>query len=147
MPLSKKDRDFLETHRAAAMITIRPDGTPHAVRVGVALVDGKLWSSGRQDRVRTGHLRSDPRCTLFIWEQGYGSLTLETHVTILDGPDVPEFSVRLFQTMQAAMEPAPQPGNLMWGGEERSSEEFRKIMIEEHRLIYEFEVGRTYGLV
>src|SRR5258708_34684290 len=32
--------------RGAAMVTLRADGTPHAVRVGMALVDGKLWSSG-----------------------------------------------------------------------------------------------------
>ncbi len=37
---------FLEQNHAAAMITLRADGTPGAVRVGVGLVDGKLWSSG-----------------------------------------------------------------------------------------------------
>jgi hypothetical protein len=48
------------------MITLRRDGSAHAVRVGVALVDGKVWSSGTADRVRTRHLRRDPRSTLIV---------------------------------------------------------------------------------
>jgi hypothetical protein len=41
---SDKERAFLDKTHSAAMITLRADGTPHAVRVGVALVDDKLWS-------------------------------------------------------------------------------------------------------
>ncbi|MGH8916683.1 MAG: hypothetical protein ACRDZM_19485, partial [Acidimicrobiia bacterium] len=105
-----------------------------------------LWSSGTKSRVRTRNLRSDPRCTPFMWEQGYGSLTLETMVTIHEGPEVPEMSTRLFQTMQAAMDPGPRPGYLIWKGVERSRDEFRGIMVEQRRLIYEIEVQRSYGL-
>ncbi|HET6318598.1 MAG TPA: hypothetical protein VFG86_19255 [Chloroflexota bacterium] len=46
MELAAEQRAFLEANYGAVMVTLRPDGTPHAVRVGVALVDGKLWSSG-----------------------------------------------------------------------------------------------------
>ena len=56
MNLTDKDRAFLDAHHAAAMITLRADATPHAVRAGVALVDGTLWSSGTHDRIRTEHL-------------------------------------------------------------------------------------------
>ncbi|RLT26662.1 MAG: hypothetical protein DWI48_05685 [Chloroflexi bacterium] len=41
-------RAYLEKNHAAAMITLRADGTPHAARIGVALVGDKLWSSGNQ---------------------------------------------------------------------------------------------------
>src|SRR2546430_6574410 len=95
MKLTDKDRAFLEAHHAAAMITLRADGTPHAVRVGVALVDGMLWSSGTHDRVRTGHLRRDPRCTLFVFDPTRRYLTLEAIVTILEGPDAPRQIFRL----------------------------------------------------
>jgi hypothetical protein len=67
-------------------------------------------------------------------------------VTILEGPDAPEQNLRLFQVMQRGMQPGPSPGNLMWEGTERSPEEFLRIMAEERRLIYQFEVIRTYGL-
>jgi hypothetical protein len=146
MTLTENEREFLGRRHAAAMITLRPDGTPHAVRVGVALVDGKLWSSGTETRARTGFLRRDPRSTLFLWDEGFNSLTLETTVTILDGSEVPERSLRLFQVMQADMSPPPLEGNVIWNGEEKSPDDFRRIMVEEHRLIYEFDVNGAYGL-
>ena len=66
------------------MITIGESGFPKPVRVGIALVDGKLWSSGTQHRVRTWRLRRDPRCTLFVFDQAFRWLALETTVTILE---------------------------------------------------------------
>lgn len=88
--LSDTEREFLARNHAAAMITLRQDGRPHVVRVGVALVDSKLWSSGVPSLVRTGHL---------YWEM-----------------------------------------------QERTEEEFRDIMREQDRLIYEFDILRTYGV-
>jgi len=144
--LTDQDRAFLEQNRSAAMITLRLDGTPHAVRVGVGLVDGRLWSSGTSRRVRTRHLRRDPRCTLFVFDSTWRSLTLETTVTILEGPGAPELNLRLFQAMEQHMTPPPSPGTVIWEGQERTPEEFLQIMVEERRLIYEFEVTRAYGM-
>ena len=146
MALTDEDRAFLEQNRSAAMITLKPDGTPHAVRVGVALVDGRLWSSGTSGRARTRYLRRDPRCTLFVFDPKWLFLTLETTVTILDSPDAPELNLRLFQVMQQHMTPPPSPGKINWMGQERTPEEFLKVMVEEQRLIYEFDVIRAYGL-
>ena len=141
MSLSEQDLDVLANNHSAAMITVGRDGTPKAARVGVALVDGKLWSSGTADRVRTGRLRRDPRCTLFVYDTGYAWLALETSVTILDGPDAAERSLRLFRVMQ------DQPtGPLSWFGGELAEDEFFRAMVDERRLIYEFEVHHTYGL-
>lgn len=134
--------EYLERNHAAAMITTARDGTAHAVRVGVVLVNGKLWSSGTPDRVRTRRLRRDPRATLLVWEGGYGYLTILTRVTILDGPDVADQSVRLFRMMQGRAEHQP----LMWNGAEVSEDEFRRAMVEEERLIYEFTPVGAYGI-
>jgi PPOX class probable F420-dependent enzyme len=143
--LSEQHRAFLEKNHGAAMVTLRRDGTPHAVRVGVALVDGKVWSSGTQHRLRTRFLRRDPRCTLFVFESGFGYLTLEGTVKILEGPDAPDMNLRLFRTMQAGMKPGPAPGNLMWNGKELTRDQFRQAMVDEKRLIYELDVQRAYG--
>jgi len=140
MPLNDQQRAFVEQTRSAAMITLKPNGTPAAVRCGVALVDGKLWSSGTQDRVRTRHLRRDPRSTLILFDAGYSYLTIESRVSILEGPDVAELSVRLFRVMQRR-----PSGPLSWFGGEKSEEEFVRTMEEERRLIYEFEPLRAYG--
>src|SRR5262245_24948809 len=128
MELSDQQRAFLERNHGAAMVTLRRNGTPHAVRVGVVLVDGKLWSSGRPDRLRTRFLRRDPRCTFFVFEAGYGFLTLEGTVTILEGSDAPDQSVRLFQAMQAGLQPGPAPGHLLWQGRQLTLDQFRQAM-------------------
>jgi PPOX class probable F420-dependent enzyme len=132
MALLDRDREFVENNRSAAMVTLKADGTPHVARVGVGLVDGKLWSSGTQGRLRTKHLRRDPRCTLFVFSdrERYQWLGLETTVTILDGPDAPELNLRLYRTL---------------AGEPDDVDEYLRAMVDEKRLVYEFEVGHTYG--
>jgi PPOX class probable F420-dependent enzyme len=139
--VSESDLEFLKDNHSAAMITVAEDGVPKVVKVGVALVDGRLWSSGTADRVRTRRLRQDPRRTLYVHDAGYGWVGLETTVTILEGPDVPELSVRLFREMQGR-----PTGPLSWFSGELSEEEFRQAMVDERRLIYEFEIHHTYGL-
>jgi PPOX class probable F420-dependent enzyme len=141
MSLTEQDADFLTSHHAAAMITVGRDGTPKVARVGVALVDGKLRSSGTADRVRTRRLRRDPRCTLYVHDPGYAWLALETSVTILDGPDAPELNLRLFRVMQDR-----PTGPLSWFGGELNEDDFLRAMVDEGRLLYEFEVNHTYGL-
>jgi PPOX class probable F420-dependent enzyme len=144
--LSDEDRAFLEQHHTAAMITLRKDGTPHAARVAVALLDAKLWSSGTKTRVRTRNLRRDPRCTLFVFDPAFSWLSLETRTTILDGPEVPQQTWQLFSHMQADTNPAQTPGKLMWYGQERTHDELMKIWTDEQRIIYEFEPVRSYGV-
>lgn len=129
------------------MVTLRADGAPHVVRVGVALVDGKLWSSGTQVRLRTRHLHRDPRAALFVFGPGYGYLGMDARVRILDGPDIPDLSIALFRTMQAGSTTITTPGNLLWNGVEVTPEQFRQAMVDEQRLIYEFLPVRTYGLL
>jgi hypothetical protein len=142
MSLTESQRTFLENNHSAAMITIAKDGMPRAVRIGVAMVDGKLWSSGTQDRVRTVRLRRDPRCTLFVFDAGYNFLTLETTVRILDGDDAPQLNTHLFRQMQNRPE-----GPLNWFGKELNIEAFLQTMVEQQRLIYEFQISHAYGMV
>ncbi|HXH21097.1 MAG TPA: pyridoxamine 5'-phosphate oxidase family protein [Dehalococcoidia bacterium] len=148
--MNERELEFLEKNHTAAMITLRPDGAPHAVRVSVALVDGKVWSSGTPARRRTAYLRRDPRATLFVFDTGPGAswrwLTLEARVRILEGPGLPELSARLFETIQRSLDRPPGSGHLFWEGTERPLDEFLRIMREEQRLIYEFDVLRTYGM-
>jgi hypothetical protein len=141
MALSPPEVEFLRQHHSAGMITVARDGVAKVVRIGVVLVDGKLWSSGTQGRVRTQRLRRDPRCTLFVFEPGFAWLGLETTVNLLEGPDAAGLSLRLFRQMQNK-----PTGPLRWFGRELGEEDFLRTMTEEQRLIYEFEVHRSYGL-
>ncbi len=141
MQLSDADIQFLTEQHSAAMITLGADGRPKAARVAVALVDGRLWSSGTSDRVRTARLRRDPRCTLYVHDPQWSWLALETQVRLLEGADVPAQTVRLFRVMQGK-----PTGPLTWYGAELDEEAFKHRMVEEGRLIYEFAVDRVYGL-
>jgi PPOX class probable F420-dependent enzyme len=147
--LDPRALSFLENNQAAAMITLRRDGSPHSVRVGVYPVNGKIWSSGTRDRVRTKHLRRDPRATLYVYPTAaddYRWLALDCTVTILDGPDAPQLNLRLMQAFQAKMSEPPPPGQVQWFGRNLTTEEFLAQMVEEQRLVYEFTVNHTYGM-
>jgi len=139
--LADRDLEFLTANHTAGMITIAPDGMPKVARVGVAVVDGKLWSSGTLDRTRTKRLRRDPRCTLYVTDPGFGWLALETTVTILEGADAPLHNVKLMRVMQGK-----PSGSLSWFGGELSEEDFLRTMVEEKRVVYEFDVSRGYGM-
>lgn len=80
-------------------------------------------------------------CTLYVHDAQWAWLALETEVTLLEGPDVPAQTVRLFRLMQGK-----PTGPLTWFGEEYDEEAFERRMVEEGRLIYQFEVQRSYGL-
>ena len=141
MKLTDSELAFLQKNTSAAMVTVNSDGIAKVARVGVALIDGKLWSSGTADRVRTRRLRRDPRCTLYVHDNAFGFLALESTVTILDGPDAAALSLRLFRVMQGK-----PTGPLSWFGGEFEEDEFLAHMQAEQRLIYEFEPHHTYGL-
>jgi hypothetical protein len=141
MKLSDSELAFLSANHSAAMVTVAADGIAKVARVGVAMIDGRLWSSGTQDRVRTKRLRTDPRCTLYVHDNAFGFLAIETTVTILDGPEAAALNVRLFREMQGK-----PTGALSWFGGEFEEDDFLAQMQAEQRLIYEFEPHHTYGL-
>lgn len=142
MTLTDAQITFLEGHHDAAMVTIGSDGMAKTARVAVGLVDGHLWSSATADRVRTRRLRRDPRCTLFVFAPGYAFLNLETTVRLLEGPEVPEDSVRLMRVLQDRAD-----GPISWFGEELEETAFKQVMVDQQRLLYEFEVERAYGIL
>ncbi len=131
--MDDKVREFLEKHHGAVVATIKKDGTPHVARIDVGLIDGKLWSSGTQTRVRTKHLRRDPRATLIVLDDStpYRWLGLECEVTILEGEDAPQLNLKLYRAL------AGKPDDL---------DEYLEAMVKEQRLIYEFEIKRAYGM-
>ncbi len=130
--MDKRVREFLQRNHRAIMATVKADGSPHVARIGVGLVDGRLWSSGTQTRVRTRNLRRDPRAALAVLDDGnsWAWLGLETRVTILDGPDAVEQNLALYRAL------AGEPDDL---------DEYRRAMVSEQRLIYEFEILHAYA--
>jgi hypothetical protein len=141
MELTPQQRQFLESTHGAAMVTVGADGFAKAVRVGVALVDGKLQSSARGGATRVARLRRDPRCTLFVFDKQFSFLTLETAARVVDQPEAVDASVKLFRAMQGRRD-----GPLAWFGRELEEDVFRRQMVDEHRIVFEFDVKKAYGL-
>jgi PPOX class probable F420-dependent enzyme len=138
--LSDSEVEFLRAHRHAAMITVARDGTPKVARVAIGVVDGRVWSSGTRDRVRTRRLARDPRCSLYVQGRFPHWLTLEGRVRIIDGPDAPAANLRLTRTLLRRPE-----GPVTWFGEEMAEETFLRAMVEQRRLVYELTTEKTYG--
>ncbi len=141
MGLSDRDAAFVDEHNSGAMITVGTDGMAKVARVAVAVVDGKLWSSGTEDRVRTRRLRRDPRCTLYVYGPSFPWIGIEADVRILDGEDAPQLNLRLFRKMQGR-----PTGPISWFGGEYEESRFLQAMADERRIIYEFHVHRVYGM-
>jgi hypothetical protein len=76
-----------------------------------------------------------------VFDPGFAWMALETTVTLLEGPEAPTQNVALFRRMQGR-----PTGPLSWFGRDLDEEQFLQTMVEEGRLVYEFEVHRTYGL-
>ncbi|HEY7876111.1 MAG TPA: TIGR03618 family F420-dependent PPOX class oxidoreductase [Actinomycetota bacterium] len=132
--MEEKVREFLRTHHGAIQTTLRKDGSPHVARIGIGLVDGKLWSSATQTRLRTKHLRRDPRSSLAVlnYQDTYSWLGLDCVVTILDGPDAVDQNLALYRVIA--------------GKDPDDMDEYRAAMVADQRLIYEFEITSAYGL-
>lgn len=77
-----------------------------------------------------------------VCDRGYGYLTPEGRADILEGPEIPDQSVRLFRVMQGKA----AGDRLLWNGEEKDDDGFRRIMVEERRVIYELTPERVYGI-
>src|SRR5436309_2605797 len=87
--------DFIREHKSAIVVTVRPDGSSHTARVTAGVVDGKVWTTGTQTRVRVKHLRSNPRASIAIVANDGRWLGIEANVTLLDGPDAPQLCLAL----------------------------------------------------
>lgn len=138
--LTDKELAFLDANHSAAMITIGKDGYAKPVRIAFLVVDGNIWSSGNRNRVRTKRLLKDPRSTLYVHEPTFNFLALETTVTILDDATTLDDSVRYFRQMQGRPE-----GPLQWRGEEFAEEQFRDLLVQDERILYQFEPVKFYG--
>jgi hypothetical protein len=78
-----------------------------------------------------------------VADAAYRYLALETTVTILDGDAGVEGTMRLVRQMQGVADDSP----VTWFGETLDPEAFRQRMIDEQRILYQFEVHRAYGLL
>jgi PPOX class probable F420-dependent enzyme len=130
MQFDELARKFLEQNYSCIMVTVRVNGTAHVARVNCGLVDGKLWSSGTKNRVRTKHLRTNPHATLCVFARDRRWIGIEATVKIHEGPDAPQKALALARAQ---------------GREPADAAAYLRDMAAQERIIYEFEPERIYG--
>jgi hypothetical protein len=116
-------------------------------RIEIAIVGDRIWSSGGPELVRTKNLRHDPRCSLFVFGPHPVWVGLETKVSLLKGPQAGELHVKLMRARHGDA----SPQGMVLGhddelGEDRlyTEEEYLSHIATDRRLIYDFEIERTY---
>jgi PPOX class probable F420-dependent enzyme len=129
--LTEQQRAFLEANHTAVMATTDGGGRPHVVPVLCALIDGELWSSGTEGRVRTRHLDRRPWATLTVLHTGFWGawLTVGGPVRVRRDDGV-EDNLRLYRAATGR-----DPDDL---------EEYRTAMVAERRLVYALAPQRVY---
>jgi len=140
---------FVARSPDAAMITRRPDGNAHVARVEVAVVDGQLRSTCSATLVRIRNLRTDPRSTLFLFDEHPWWLGLETETTIIEGPTAGPALVEFLR----ARHPDTPEGWVMAHDEEMGQDrlvpeaEYLARAAVDELLLVEFAITRAYGNV
>lgn len=112
------------------LATLTADGHPHTSVVFAVPIDGTLWISATQSRVKTKNVRHDPRAT-FISGTGPWA-AVEGTVTVHDGDDVLERLRRYYRTAR---------------GEHPDWDEYDAAMVKEGRLVLELVPARAYGMM
>ncbi|WP_116201743.1 pyridoxamine 5'-phosphate oxidase family protein [Amycolatopsis circi] len=82
---------YLAAQRTATLVSLGPDGHPHAVAMWFALIDGVLWFETKAKAQKAVNLRRDPRVTVLI-EDGLTydvlrGVSLEGRAEVVDDPD------------------------------------------------------------
>jgi PPOX class probable F420-dependent enzyme len=129
--LSAQQRTFLEANHSAVMATTDARGRPHAVPVLCAPIDGELWTSGTEGRVRTRHLDRRPWATLTVLPRGFWGewLTVGGPVTVRRAAGV-EDNLRLYRAVTGR-----DPDDL---------DVYRAAMVAERRLVYALSPAWAY---
>lgn len=82
---------YLASQRTATLVSLGPDGHPHAVAMWYAVIDGVLWFETKAKAQKAVNLRRDPRVTVLI-EDGLTydvlrGVSLEGRAEVVDDPE------------------------------------------------------------
>lgn len=129
---------FAGEHSRGALLTIQPDGMPHASNILYATFDDAVHVSVTDSRVKTDNVRRDPRAALHVSSENFWNwVVLEGHVRVSgitnDPDDEPAALLRkVYETI---------------AGPHSDWDDFNRAMIEERRLVLSVLPTRAYGQI
>lgn len=130
---------FARQHHQGVLVTVRRDGRPQLSNIlyGVG-DDGLVRISVTDTRAKTKNLRRDPRGSLYVVGESFwsyvvidGEAELSPVAQTLDDPTVDEL-VSLYRSIR--------------GEEHPDWDEYRRVMVDEGRLVVRLRPVRAYGL-
>lgn len=128
--------EFIVGTTRGVLLTIKPDGRPHASNVTYAVFDDAVHVSVTASRVKTANLRRDSRVSLYVGASDFWRWVVVEGDAILSPvaarPD-DEAAGLLRRYYETAAGPHPD-----W-------DEFDSAMIEQQRLVVSFRPDAAYG--
>ncbi|HWC24425.1 MAG TPA: PPOX class F420-dependent oxidoreductase [Flexivirga sp.] len=133
-------RDLIADSHLATLATIRRDGRPQLSNVSYTYDRERdlIRVSITDDRAKTANLRRDSRATVLVnakdgWSYAAADVTADV-LPVAGAPD--DDSVEELISIYRAI-----------GGEHPDWDDYRRAMVEDHRLPLHLHVERVYGLV
>jgi PPOX class probable F420-dependent enzyme len=125
-------------HHQGSLVTIQRDGRPQLTHISFALDDtGTARISITDGRVKTRNLRRDPRALLHVAGDGFWDYV------VLDG--IVELAPVTTDPHDATADELVDTYRAI-AGEHPDWEEYRRAMVEDHRLVARFRATRAYGI-
>ncbi|HET6740746.1 MAG TPA: PPOX class F420-dependent oxidoreductase [Kribbella sp.] len=129
--------DRIGTHGLGVLVTIKRDGRPQLSNVTYVFDGTRVRVSLTDDRAKTRNLRRDPRASLYVDGPGGRSyVVLEgkadlSPVAAAPDDDVVEDLVDYYRIAT---------------GEHPDWDEYRAVMVSDHRLMFSMTVDHAYGM-
>jgi len=124
-------RDFLRTHHAAVLATLRGDGGPQLTPVVVGVDDeGRAVVSTRETAMKTRNLRRTPRAWLLVMENGISGewIQVEGDVEIVALPEAMDGLISYYRAIS---------------GEHPDWDDYRAAMERERRVLLRITLTRA----
>lgn len=128
--------DFAADQTRGVLLTVKPNGRPHASNVVYAVWDGRVHVSVTADRVKTRNLRNDARASLHVTSSDFWKwVVLEGDVHLSEVAAAPgdEATGLLRRVYESVSGPHPD-----W-------DEFDRAMISDSRLAITLQPANAYG--
>jgi PPOX class probable F420-dependent enzyme len=129
---------FATEHRRSVLVTLKRDGRPQSSNVTHVVADGTFLVSVTDSRAKTRNARRDPRVSLHVSAPDFWSYVVVegladlTPVAADPGDDTVEALVDYYRAA---------------AGEHPDWDDYRRVMVEESRLLLRVTPQRAYGML
>jgi PPOX class probable F420-dependent enzyme len=130
---------FAGGRHQGVLTTLRRDGRPQLSNIAYHLSGATVRISVTESRAKTKNLRRDPRASLYVPGDSFWSYV------VLDG--AVELSPVAADPADATVDELVALYRAVSSKEHPDWDEFRRVMVDEHRLVARLTANHAYGMV